>query len=303
MDNDLSKAHQEKAQSRQLADDMAFVDSIIGEDTTETPEPTGEDSVIAATAKDVGRGVVEMPVQTAGVFSDMINDVSELAYDVGNWANENLADLGQITWGDDGVSWQSGVPDENLLKVPTTPKAVSKTGQVYREMMNFVGLYVGAGKFRGLAEGLKLGAKTNPTVSKAMLQGFVADYVNKPEDNLSKLIQSYPDLENPVTEWLACDEDCSEMDKRLRTAIEGLGIGAATEAGFFGMRKALGALKASRKVKDEIIKEGVVPEQDLAPEVVKELTSLSRKVSVVCVPGNRPNSQLKTKTHGRYYRT
>jgi len=63
------------------------------------------------------------------------------------------------------------------------------------------------------------------------------------EERLSNLIQAFPSVANPVTEYLAADGDDSELEGRFKNTLEGLGITGAM-AGTFGL-----ALRAHKKFK------------------------------------------------------
>ena len=61
------------------------------------------------------------------------------------------------------------------------------------------------------------------------------------EERLSNLVQAFPSLQNPVTEYLAAEKDDAELEGRFKNTLEGLGITGAV-AGAFGL-----SLKAHRK--------------------------------------------------------
>lgn len=63
------------------------------------------------------------------------------------------------------------------------------------------------------------------------------------EDRLSNLIQSYPSLENPVTEFLAASEDDSAAMGRFKNALEGIGLDLAIVGTFALGVKALKSAK------------------------------------------------------------
>ena len=69
------------------------------------------------------------------------------------------------------------------------------------------------------------------------------------EERLSNLIQAFPSVANPVTEYLAADGDDAELEGRFKNTLEGLGITGAM-AGAFGL-----ALKAHKKYKGGNVKE------------------------------------------------
>ncbi|MCU7895107.1 MAG: hypothetical protein KZQ62_09275 [Candidatus Thiodiazotropha sp. (ex Lucinoma aequizonata)] len=231
-------------------------------------EPPATSSLTAGgVIKDLGQGVIELPMQTLGGAMDgLVNDTSDLIFDMGHWAND-LIDLGQIRWDEKkGVRWTQGTPEGNILNIPSTPPAQSTTGHIIREASNFIALFLGVGKLKAF-KAFQAQSKTGQ-FSKAALQGFVADYVNKPEGNLSGMIQKHPTLENPINAWLSCEKDCGEMDKRLRTALEGVGVGVATE----GLIRGLKILKQTRQVKKTIIDKNILPEVALDQKTVEQAT-------------------------------
>ena len=95
---------------------------------------------------------------------------------------------------------------------------------------------------------LKGGTIRNELVT-AGLQGAATDlmFFKGNEGRLSDLIQSSPSLANPISEFLASDEEDSELTGRLKNAIEGLGIGLAVDSLLIPLR----ALKAGRKKFEE----------------------------------------------------
>lgn len=227
-------------------------------DSTTAPEASN------GVMRDIGRGMIEIPLQTTGGILDSVNDTSNLIFDLAGWLN-NKVDLGQLSRSETGgIAWKPGMPDANRLQVPSTPSAESTTGGIVREISNFVSLFLGTGKlkaFSQLTSRFKMGQ-----VPKSMLQGFIADFVDNPETNLSRIIQAQPELGNEITAWLGCEKDCTELDKRLRTAIEGVGLGVVTE----GFMRSLSLLKRAKEVKDEVVDANVLPESSLTPEAVKE---------------------------------
>ena len=87
------------------------------------------------------------------------------------------------------------------------------------------------------------------TATKAVVAGAATDFTffNGQEARLSNLIQQVPELQNPVTEFLAYDGDESELEGRMKNVLEGLGLEAM--AGVF--IKSVKAMKKARKVKEE----------------------------------------------------
>ena len=67
------------------------------------------------------------------------------------------------------------------------------------------------------------------------------------EQRLSNLIQEYPTLKNPITEWLATKEDDNRIASRVKNALEGAGIGALVGVVFKGIGW---AVKRTRALND-----------------------------------------------------
>ena len=67
---------------------------------------------------------------------------------------------------------------------------------------------------------------------------------------MSNLIQQFPELQNPVTDFLAHDANESEVEGRLKNVLEGLILEGAIGGTVTLFMKSLRALKAGKKVRD-----------------------------------------------------
>lgn len=199
-------------------------------------QSSNQSSSAGAVAKDITRGIVETPTQVVGGAADAVNETSDMAFELASWLNKNVADLGTITIDENGIGWDSGMPDENQLQIPTTPDAKSTTGGLVRNTSKFVTGFFGAGKLKPLKV-LQPATKAGQ-VGAAMAKGAVADFTvfDPHEQRLSNLIQQYPMLQNPVTEFMAASPNDNAAEGRFKNALEGLGLGALTEGVTTGLK-------------------------------------------------------------------
>jgi hypothetical protein len=104
-----------------------------------------------------------------------------------------------------------------------------------------------ASKLGKLAKLGKVGnyiAKSN--VAKGAIAGAVADFsvFDEHQDRLSNLIESVPQLQNPVTEYLASNQEDSIFEGRLKNAVEGLLAGGVVDGLISGVKALRGAKRA-----------------------------------------------------------
>ena len=105
------------------------------------------------------------------------------------------------------------------------------------------------GKLSTAAKGIK-GARgaRKLNLKGNMAAGAVADFsmFQAQEDRLSNLIETFPSLSNPVSEYLASDEDDGEIEGRLKNTLEGLALGGVVDGLIAGVK----AIKKSRRGDD-----------------------------------------------------
>ena len=209
---------------------------------------TGE--IAIAAASDVAKGITEAPVQAVGGAADAINAMLSGVRDVSNFVQENIKEATGVDLGGIQLTDEEGNFDPRLVsteeaaalrgpQVPTTAEGESVTGGAVRGISQFL---------TGFATGAKTIGGVN-TVGRAVGAGIFADLAafDGNEGRLSDLIQEFPSLENPITEFLATDEDDSEITGRLKNVVEGLG----GDVVFAGLLKALRTMKEARKLKPE----------------------------------------------------
>ena len=115
------------------------------------------------------------------------------------------------------------IPYTGGLKAVT---ALSKSGKVGRLMKPFTRV----GK----------GGKVKTNWKGKLMAEVAADFTafNGHEERLANLIQMVPELQNPLTEYLAAGPDDGEIEGRFKNVLEGLGLGGAVGGLMLGTAKA-----------------------------------------------------------------
>lgn len=222
------------------------------------PATDGEGITAGAVVKDVGRGLVEIGSGRSVVYGvlNAVNEVIDLVQSVGDFM---ASKTGDIVIDPDGVKFLS--PEEvqkrqkageypTLPDVPNVDAPKSVTGNIVSNVAQFLIGFKGADKLLKGVSAVSKAAKT----AKVMAKGAVADFTvfDPYETNLSKLIQSNPELANPVNEFLATDPNDPEAVNRLRNSAEGLGFGVLADGFVTGLK----AIRAARTAKREAIAAG-----------------------------------------------
>ena len=124
------------------------------------------------------------------------------------------------------------------LELPEVEPAQNAGGQLVRTMTQFFVPFLGAMKVIGAGKtalGTVLKTETGAVLTgQAVFDPF--------DQKLADLIQSYPQLENPVTEYLQAGPEDSVAEARFKLALEDIGLGAVANGVATSLR-ALGYLK------------------------------------------------------------
>jgi len=202
-----------------------------------------------AVASDIGGGLAEAPGQIVRGAQEAVNEVSDTTFSIGKWLNDNIMDLGHLKFGGDAkggsgpegwVQWHPGMPGENSAKfgegaMPDQPGTV--TGGFINDVSQFMTGFAMAGRYLK-ALGVPTATSVGGAVAQGMVKGAITDATafDPHEERLSNLVQKYPNLQNPITEFLAASEDDSEAMGRFKNALEGLATGAIVDSLLHGVR-------------------------------------------------------------------
>jgi len=195
---------------------------------------------------DVAKGTTEIPRAIIKGFRDSYQNVINLADDVGNYATEKL-NLPGLSWKDGElkvVHGKDATTDALDAKVnlPDINAPTSVTGGLVKNVAQFLASMKGVDKALNLP---KLAGPAGYTISA--LKGALANFAgfDPHQGRLSDLIEKFPALHNPVTDYLSSKPDDSNAEGRFKNALEGTGLGVLTD-GFF---KAIKLMKNANAVR------------------------------------------------------
>lgn len=176
-------------------------------------QPSFMGDVVGGTVDELKRGII-------GGAVDAGREMLEAADDLAGWFAEK-------------TGTQKGGGFKQLAeKLPTIEENKTTGGNLVRGFTQFLTAFVPAGK---IVKGLGIAGK----VSKPAIAGLLADIAAfDPDDpNISTALnQLAPELRNPITDFLATDPGDSSASNRFKRALEGLGLGVATDAIFHAVR-------------------------------------------------------------------
>ncbi|MGL5918130.1 MAG: hypothetical protein ACRCYM_02685, partial [Cetobacterium sp.] len=135
------------------------------------------------------------------------------------------------------------------LGKPLISEAEGITGQITRDVTQFgLGFVGGLGLLKAAGVATKLAPVAKEMVASAIGTGVVADPTAA---RLSNLIQKYPHLENPITEYLAQDDTDGTLESKFKASLEDV----ATTPVALVLFKAIKGLKAAGKGDDVTAKQ------------------------------------------------
>jgi len=247
-----------QSKSSSLDDNIA---NSVNEDPVDEDLSIGE--TLVDTAAGVGRGVLGFG-QSLYELADFVTGDSFLPdYNIRKWAGESKTMTGSMA---EGITqFLTGfIPVAGALgKAATVGKGLSGLSKF--------------GKFAKITKAAKMGEKAQLNWRGDMIAGTVSDFISfsAHEDRLSNIINEYPELANPVTEFLAADDDDNELLGRLKNSIEGAMTDVALTVGMKGaFVKSLELLKQGRKE----VPEGVDPLSVLDLDKISETADEVGKV-------------------------
>jgi len=229
---------------------------------------------------------------TLSAGQGVVNAVEEQ----GDFLDENIVSLGGLEFGDeDGKftfkdlipkyvspkKWkEGGYSQKRNLPVFHKPEGIGEN--LTEGAARFVTGFIGPSK---ILKGVGLGGSIVKTGLRGMTAGAVADLTvfDPNEGRLSDMLVEFdsPVLNNAVTQYLATDENDTEMEGRLKNVLEGMLIGGPLEI-LFGIK----AFKKAKKTKDIAEKEKIYKEAGEAIDGLKKKKK-NKKVLTKIVEDNK----------------
>ena len=223
-----------------------------------------------------------------------LRDVSQGILDFGEWVESKLPEkiqAGIVKMGDEDYQFLYGKDfveaKEKLkkqgIKSLTLPKIEEPTyfgGSFVRDLTGFV---IPFSKLKYLKPTSKLGKAT-----EVVARGAAAEQLafSPYEKRLTNLIQQYPSLQNPVTEYLQADPNDTESEARFKMAIEGTITGSILESAFV-LAKSVKDLRlfskkeTPKKKSGEPIKIEEQPSAEKQPTLSENLQSIAKPLDEV----------------------
>ena len=229
---------------------------------------------------------------TLSAAQGVVNAVEEQ----GDFLDENIVSLGGLEFGDkDGKftfkdlipkyvspkKWKEGAySQQRNLPVFHKPEGIGEN--LTEGAARFVTGFIGPSK---ILKGVGLGGNIIKTGLRGLSAGAVADLTvfDPNEGRLADMLVEFdsPVLNNAVTQYLATDEDDTEMEGRLKNVLEGMLIGGPLEI-LFGVK----AFKKAKKTQDIAEKEKIYKETGEAIDGLKKKKK-NKKVLTKIVEDNK----------------
>jgi len=128
--------------------------------------------------------------------------------------------------------------DEQKEWLPEIPEPQYFGGSIVRDITGFVIPYAGLSKVLSATKVLPKAKTFFGGATRATVVGAAAEQAafSPEEERLSNLVQTYPEIANPVTEYLQADPDDTTAQARIKMALEGAALGTALDLVMAGAR-------------------------------------------------------------------
>lgn len=249
------------------------------------PLQTTQASSSPGVMDEVGKAVV------GGVRDGAVNTLQAMQ-DMGQWVNDNLIDL-RIAKNNATVNKLRDSIEKGTV-LPSVAPNKTVAGNIGRSVFQFLPEFIAANK--ALAVGRLASATKAATAGRAMAAGAVADaaafdpHEKRVSNMVMELTDNHPIVGATVFNYLAADPSDSNGEGRFKNALEGLGLGLATEGLFKAVKatkhyfdakgvNAAEAVQQAAKVEPTLNTEAVTPEvtpqTTAAPDLAAQIDQIN----------------------------
>lgn len=213
-----------------------------GDNTIQRP------GMVRRAVTDIGKGVTQAPRSVARGVTEGFREIFGIGTDINRALNMpvmqvfdkngkfDLEFFATQKAADDNFGGEMKGP-EAIIPTVDKPAAASVTGDAIEALSQFFVGLKGVDKVVKASKALKAvelasTATTGGKIATAAVKGAVADMAafDEQQQRLSNLVESVPELQNPVSEFLKADPNDSFAVAKLKQGIEGTGLGLAAEA-------------------------------------------------------------------------
>lgn len=256
-----------------------YIDSIPTDEVEEVQQPKTTEQ-IKKDGNDFVDNILEtFPAVGQGIIKST-QELGNLAIDASNGINQYLTE--------NNMEFLAGKTDRELMNFADDPSIVHQPDTFSGKMISGISQFLAP--FAGMSK-LTNGAKAVTGIAKFAKSGAIGAAVDfaafDPHgDRLSNLVEHFPTLRNPVTEYLAANPKDTRAEGRFKNAIEGIGLGLVSE----GFLKAVKVIRQQRVVKNTMkdtvdvqakIEDVEIPsakEGEAVPELPPEITEARAEV-------------------------
>ena len=243
-------------------------------------ELLGQNNKETVKIEPVNSGLIKYPDQKDPDYWNIAKDMAlsvpqgivNAVEEQGDFIDENIVSLGGLEFGDkDGkLSFKDFIPKyvsptkwkaeeySKKKQLPIFHKPETMAGNMTEGISRFLTGFAGPAKF---LKGAGLAGGAIKTSLRGFGAGAVADLTvfDPNEGRLSDMLVEFdsPVLNNAVTQYLATDENDTEMEGRLKNVLEGMALGGIVEFVFYGIKgfkkmKATNNLDERAKIQKEV---------------------------------------------------
>lgn len=210
--------------------------------------------------KDVGRGAMQAPIAVPQGAIEAVRQTLHTIDSLGDWVDKQFPGLALPQTGSEGIDEFLAAPGKTMSDAMPTlgAKSDTVTGGLVHDVTQFItGMAMGSKLLKGVGVGLEGFAKVSVT-------GAYSDFVARdPDAKRLADLASEMNIAKPLADFMKANPGDNEAVKRLKSAVEGTGIGVLSEglvlgakairAGMHAVRAAAGNPQILQKMQEEAV--------------------------------------------------